>query len=331
MTLIKDLIEIPDYIEKGRFVLRLAEGVTRPEETLSEYVVTPELRACYEDAFSFIKSALQTKTSKASYLHGSFGSGKSHFMAVLHLILQGNPAARGIPELASVITKHNDWIAGKKFLLVPYHMIGAHDMESGILGGYVDFIRRTHPDAPIPGVYLAEACSATPRTCGRRWATTRSSRTLGGRCIGGERAGASWRPAWDAERVRSAAIAAPPGSEDRSQLVSALIGKFFGSYDTPGRQPTARHSSRFDKGLSVISKHAAGLGYDGLILFLDELDPLAGQPRGRPELRPPGRPEAGEAGRGPDGRTGPIPIVSFVARQRDLRELIGDTCPGPSG
>src|SRR2546427_12561614 len=77
-------------------------------------------------------------------------------MAILHLILQDNPLARGIPELASIIAKHNEWIGGKKFLLVPYHMIGAHDMESGILGGYVDFMRRTHPGSPIPGVYLAE-------------------------------------------------------------------------------------------------------------------------------------------------------------------------------
>ena len=77
-------------------------------------------------------------------------------MAVLHLILRGEPQARGIPKLASVISKHNEWIGGKKFLLVPYHMIGAHDMESGILGGYVDFIRRVHPEASIPGVYLAE-------------------------------------------------------------------------------------------------------------------------------------------------------------------------------
>jgi Family of unknown function (DUF6079) len=155
-TLIKDLIDIPETIQRGDFVLRLAEGVNRAEETLRDYVVTPELRACFDNALSFIHSALQSQTSKASYLHGSFGSGKSHFMAVLHLILQGNAAARSIPELAAVISKHNAWTQGKKFLLVPYHMIGAHDMESGILGGYVEFIRRTHATAPIPGVYLAE-------------------------------------------------------------------------------------------------------------------------------------------------------------------------------
>src|SRR5215831_2711092 len=156
MTLIKELLDIPEHVQRGDFVLRLSEGVDRAEETLRDYVVTPELQGCFDNALSFLSSAVHSRTSKASYLHGSFGSGKSHFMAVLHLILHGNPAARSIPELAPVISKHNTWAQDKKFLLVPYHMIGAHDMESGILGGYVDFMRRTHPQAPIPGVYLAE-------------------------------------------------------------------------------------------------------------------------------------------------------------------------------
>ena len=205
MTLIKDLIEIPDHVEKGQFVLRLAEGVTRPEETLSEYVVTPELRPATRMPCRFIKSALQTKTSKASYLHGSFGSGKSHFMAVLHLILQGNTAARGIPELASVITKHNDWIAGKKFLLVPYHMIGSHDMESGILGGYVEFIRRVSPRCADPAASTSrKACSAAPRTVRKRWATSRSSARSAERTSADSEFGDVERH-WDAERFETAA------------------------------------------------------------------------------------------------------------------------------
>ena len=150
MTLIKDLIDIPDRVQKGDFVLRLSEDIEHPDVVLANYVVTPELAKDFDAALTFIRSAIQGRTSKATYLHGSFGSGKSHFMAVLHLILQGNPAARAIPELAWVIQKHNDWLAGKKFLLVPYHMINAHDMESGILGGYVDFIRRKHAGQADP-------------------------------------------------------------------------------------------------------------------------------------------------------------------------------------
>jgi len=40
--------------------------------------------------------------------------------------------------------------------IVPYHMIGARSMKSAILGHYADYIRTLHPDAPLPGVYLAE-------------------------------------------------------------------------------------------------------------------------------------------------------------------------------
>src|SRR5713101_3823105 len=153
--LISDIIDLPERVRKGDFVLNLSKGVTEPEKTLHQYVVTPQLAACFEDALGFIKSAVDAANSKACYLHGSFGSGKSHFMAVLHLLLQHNAAVRSISELAKVCGKH-EWVENKKLLLVPYHMIGARNMESAILGGYVDFIRKAHPNAPIPGVYLAE-------------------------------------------------------------------------------------------------------------------------------------------------------------------------------
>jgi len=137
--------------------------------------------------------------SKASYLHGSFGSGKSHFMAVLHQLLQGHTDARSIPELAPVITKPNAWIAGKKFLLVPYHMIGAHDMESGILGGYVEFVRRMRPEAPSPGVYLAEGLFRDAENLRAPMGDARFFATLGE----GASSGNGWgdlEASWNAER-----------------------------------------------------------------------------------------------------------------------------------
>src|SRR5689334_9340064 len=125
MTLIRDLIEIPERVHAGDFVLRLAEGVENKKQTLRDYVVTPDLVRCFDEALGLIGSALQTRSSKAAYLHGSFGSGKSHFMAVLHLLLQHDTDARAIPELAPVVDKHSAWLADKKFLLPTYHLIGA--------------------------------------------------------------------------------------------------------------------------------------------------------------------------------------------------------------
>src|SRR5262249_34657538 len=197
------------------------------------HVCTRDLAARFHQPLYFVRDAVTRRTIKATYLHGSFGSGKSHFMAVLHLILSGNTQARGIPELAGVISKHSDWLQGKKFLLAPYHLIGAHSMESGILGGYVDFIRRTHPQAKVPGVFLAGKLfdDARPRRerggegafCGGRTAPQ------GGReasAPGGSSGWGALEAAWDANRFESAMEAAP-GSEERTRLVSDLVGTFF--------------------------------------------------------------------------------------------------------
>jgi len=324
MTLIKELIDIPSRVQKGDFVLRLAEDIKRPEVVLDNYVVTPELAKCYDSALSFIGSSVQNRTSKATYLHGSFGSGKSHFMAVLHLILQGNPAARGIPELAAVIQKHNTWLAGRKFLLVPYHMIGAHDMESGILGNYVEFMRATHPEAPTPPVYVSAAIinqvQAERSNYGDELFFKRLNEGQGGSDGWGE-LDASWDAASFEESVK-----APPDSEQHLRLVSTLL-KTVASSHAEVVSHRGGNFVRFDKGLSLISQHAKRLGYDALILFLDELilwlatnsADLGFVKREAAKLT--NLVEAQSADR-------PIPLVSFVARQRDLRELVGDHVPG---
>ena len=103
MTLLRDVITIPEAVHKGDFVMSLATGVADRQATLDSYVVTPQLADAFENALGFIASAVTERKSKAAYLDGSFGSGKSHFMAVLHLILQGDPDARAIPELGEAI------------------------------------------------------------------------------------------------------------------------------------------------------------------------------------------------------------------------------------
>ncbi|WOD37278.1 hypothetical protein [Nodosilinea sp. E11] len=342
MTLIKDLIDIPDRIQTGDFVLRLTEGVNQVEQTLAQYVVTPELKDCFDNALSFIRSALQSNSSKASYLHGSFGSGKSHFMAVLNLILQGIPEARGIKELAPAIAKHNEWIAGKKFLLVPYHMIGATSMESGILGGYVDYVRRTHPDAPIPGVYQAEGLFEDAQKLRASMGDDAFFQALSQADPDGGTGWGKLEGSWDAQRFQ-AAIATPPMPTDegersritldekiklqeRQRLVGSLVGSFFSTYQNVAVGEQENFVS-LDQGLSIISRHAHNLGYDALILFLDELILwLASRATDINFIHREGQKlaklvEAQMADR-------PIPIISFVARQRDLSELIGDGIPG---
>ena len=45
MALMKDLIAIPERVHQGDFVLKLAEGVSHAEQTMLDYVVTPQFGA----------------------------------------------------------------------------------------------------------------------------------------------------------------------------------------------------------------------------------------------------------------------------------------------
>ena len=82
-----------------------------------------------------------------------------------------------------------------------------------------------------------------------------------------------------------------------------------------------------DVGLSVISAHAKSLGYDGLILFLDELILwLATHSADLGFVQTEGNKLAKLVESRKSER--PVPIISFVARQRDLRELIGENVTG---
>lgn len=324
MTLLKDLIRVPDRVHQGDFVLKLTDGVERPKETLASYVVTPQLRESFDAALSLVGSAVKERTSKAVLLHGSFGSGKSHFMAVLYQLLQHDANARSVAELAPVVSKHDGWLAGKKFLLVPYHMIGAKNLESALFDGYVRRVQKLHPEAGIPEVYLSDRLFEDAK----RFREDLGDAAFFSRLNAGKTPSGGWGAigaAWEASSFE-AAMAAAQGSDARGRLVSDLTRTLFTAYQGVFAGSGEGYVP-IDLGLSNISRHAKSLGYDGLVLFLDELilwlltqiaDAAFVEREGAKLVK---LVESGSHDR-------PVPIVSFVARQRDLKELVGDFIPG---
>jgi len=145
-VLLRDLVAIPEEVSAGDFVLALAKGIGE-ESTITEYVVTEQLAACFDQALGLIRSAVETSSSRAAYLDGSFGSGKSHFMAVLHAILRGKKG------LADMVAQHDPWLRDMKFLLVPCHLPGSQSLDAAILGSYVAHVSKRHPGASRPAVY----------------------------------------------------------------------------------------------------------------------------------------------------------------------------------
>jgi len=197
-------------------------------------------------------------------------------------------------------------------------------MESAILGHYVEHVGRVHPDAPLPGVFKAEGLFADADRLRTQIGDEAFFRQLNGRVA----ASSGWgtlAEAWT-EASFQAARRAAPGDERRTRLVGELVQTFFGSYADVVRGHEEAYVS-LDVGLAAISRHAKDLGYDAVVLFLDELilwlashaaEPAFVSREGQKLAQ---LVEAQHADR-------PIPIVSFVARQRDLRELVGEHVTG---
>lgn len=326
-TFLKDLIDIPVKVHRGDFVLKLSEGVQRAEQTLADYVVTPQLKVSLKDALSFVHSAVTSNSSKMTYLNGSFGSGKSHFMAVLNLVLQNHPSARAKADLQELCAE-NPWTGQLKFLMIPFHMIGATNLESAILGGYVEHVRHHHPQAPVPAVYLAGSLFKDAEGLRQKMGDEAFFRELnaGESDDGDDDDGlGDYSSGWDAPSYEDA-VAAPAGDPDRDRLIGDLITRYFESYSNIAAGNAEAFVS-LDHGLSVISRHAKSLGYDAIILFLDELILwLASRAANLDFVHQEGQKlaklvEAQEASR-------PIPLISFVAKQRSLKDLVGEDVTG---
>ena len=225
-------------------------------------MVTEQLAKEFDKALRLVRGAVRKNTSYAAYLHGSFGAGKSHFLTVLHAVLNGEPSVRAKPRLREVVGEHDDWLPGKKFLMVPYHLVGAATLDSALLDGYVKTVRSEHPGEATPAVFRADSLLADARTL---WESlgdeafvrllptavaaasaqddglapigaTTAATAVAGSDDGSDDAelppiGAVAATPWTGAEL-NAAFGAPAGDERRARLVSALLSGPMKSYAT---------------------------------------------------------------------------------------------------
>lgn len=315
---VRDLFDIPEAVGKETFVLKLADGVQRAEETARSYVVTPTIVDAVDSALRMVRDSLADGQSRATYVHGSFGSGKSHYMAILSLLLDGNEAARRIPELHEVLEKHKGSF-GKKLLQLRFHMVGESSLESAIFRTYVRWVRDNHPSARVPPLFADQDLFADAERLLERIGDDAFFGPMNPEGDG------SWGEldrelAWDRARFVEASQSSDPDA--RGALFDALVKTHFSAF--------AKNTAQFinlDEGLAVMTAHARSLGFDGIVLFLDELvlwlasgaadhKWMHGETQKVSKLV-----EAQAMNRA-------IPIIGFIARQRDLADMVGDEFAG---
>ncbi|WP_022890259.1 hypothetical protein [Agromyces italicus] len=315
-TPLRDLISIPARANAADFVLRLDEGVARADRTLRDYVVTESIAESFDEALSMVEQAVTNRISVGSYIHGSFGAGKSHFMAVLHLLLTKHLPAREVNGMAPVVSKHLE-VLERNFLAVDYHLIGAKNLESALFAGYLATVTAKHPEAPLPFLHASDQLLEDARTHRDLLGDEKFFATISPNTGGGW---GSLATGWDAASFDTA-LAQAPGEADRDRLVSDLTATLFTGYSSAGEWVD------ITSGLRTMSNHAHALGYDGIVLFLDELVLWLGQHLSDQAFI---QSEASKVAKLVETGSGslPVPFISFVARQRELAQFLGNSALG---
>lgn len=349
MTLWKDVIHIPEAHQDDRFVLKLSNvhDEERAQEIIQTYVVTDAVRKSFEEALGGIAAAVQGQERRGYFLHGTFGSGKSHFMAILHLILTGNKDALSIPRLAGVVDKFRGELGDKKFLLVPFHFIDAHSIEQRVFRDYIDTVQRLHPEAPLPALLSTDRILDTLKelhaALGDETFIEQLNQSTQGEqdeiaALMGEAAQSAGT--WTLDRYERARQA-HPGTKIRAELLrtAANLSVFktafnYASGSAAGSSSASIGTSEddehwnvetyvdLDAGLHEMGLHAKELGYDGLILFLDELILwLMAQSFSTDFVQK----EVSKLVKFVESRSqskDEVPIISFIARQKQFADFL---------
>lgn len=319
-----EIFTIPDA-QGDTFVLKLRESVT-PEhiqETLNSYVVTDSIEANLRRALGFVHSALDSGNNQGVYLTGNFGSGKSHFMAVLYALLAQAPEARQVEELQPIIEEH-EALTSKRFLQLTTHFIGSKSVEERLFSSVLNQLAATYPNATMPRLrkdsFLFEEASKIRSVMGdEAFFGALNEHTTDTEQSGNDDAlsklfttisgGSATSTTWDAASF-DAAVASVDVVE-RERLADALEKIFSRSRNAEGEWLS------LSEGLYELSKFGAEQGCDAVVLYLDELilwlmfmvaDPAT---FAREVQKLTLLVES-------DQKNFPIPVISFVARQRDL-------------
>lgn len=250
---LSDAFQIPERL--GDFVVRVNADPGGDAALVRDYVITPGVAGELGRILQAVQDT-QTRGEDLGWIvHGSFGSGKSHFLAVLSLLLDNQDLAWSKPDpaLAALAERHRGWLAGRRLLVVRENLASAD-----------------HKDKRFDRI-VYEAVNKTLIAAGR---APFSHLNLEGvleqaRQEAGQYGEAFWRGMAAAGVIDSAAnferLAASDDPEDLERLAHGYL-----TYK--GRDGSdVDFSPKWAEGLQRLTRHVQAAGYGGLVLILDEM------------------------------------------------------------
>lgn len=296
----------PEDIRAMGFVVKLREADTSGDEVkrlVEDYVVTPAVGKALPRILEDMKQVFDRGEEYGRFIHGSFGSGKSHFMTMLSLLIEGVAPAWGkLRPFVGGGTDHEAWLSDANLLVVRIHMLSVRgkttSFDRAVYDGFnAALARRGKP--PFEFLNLDAIFDEVRREAKEYgdvvWKRLEAEGIVGGRddfealASGSARARERFARTWLAYKGRGAAEA--------------------------GIDP------RWSKGLVGMAEHAKAQGFGGIVLMVDEFLLWLAEKAGQEFVQ-----EVHNLSLVVDHDAGQraAPVFVFVARQRNLQDFYPD-------
>lgn len=309
MTTITDAFHLPraEDIRAMGFVVKLRESDPKGDEVkklVDDYVVTPAVAAELPRILDDMQQVFHRGEEYGRFIHGSFGSGKSHFMTMLSLLIEGASAAwdKPDPNFVQLRPKHQKWLGEAKLLVVRLHMLSVRGKDTSLDRAIYEAFNaalKQRNKAPFEFLNVDGVLDEIRREAIEYgdvvWARLAQANILGSRA--------------DFDDIVAG------GPKGRERLARAWL-------TFKGRQiAQAGIDPRWTEGIRRMGTHAKEQGFGGIVLMIDEFLLWLAEKTGQEFVR-----EINDLNVIVDHTTGqrPAPVFVFVARQRNLQEFFPD-------
>lgn len=303
---ISDVFALPSAAELTalNFVVQLREDGD-VDKLVREYVLTPTVATELPIIFKAMRHTHERREDFGRFVHGSFGSGKSHFMYLLSLLFENDARAwkKDAPVIRALDAEHRGWIADAKMLVVRLHMLSGDQGQA----------------AGLDRIVYEATNAALARRSKARFEFLHVDGVLDEARREAQLYGAAfWKGLYDAGVVGSQEdfeAMARGGLEDREALAREYLKWKGRDARDAGIDPD------WATGLRRLTDHVKSQGYGGLVLMIDEFllwlreKDKQGFERAINQLNV----MVDHA----DGARS-LPLFVFVARQRNIEEFFPD-------
>lgn len=319
MTTITEAFELPrpEDIRAMGFVVKLRELDPNSEEAqqlASDYVVTPAVEKELPRILDDMKQVFERGEEYGRFIHGSFGSGKSHFMTMLSLLVEG--AAPAWKKFRPLLNAHRDakasngaeaadhegWLTKAGLLVVRIHMLSVRGKSTGfdraVYEGFNAALKR-RGKAPFEFLHVDAIFDEVRREAKEYgdivWKRLEAESIVGGR--------------EDFEAIAAGTVAA------KERFVRTWLKYKGRDAADAGVDP------RWSEGLARMAAHAKAQGFGGIVLMIDEFLLWLAEKSGQEFVQ-----EVNNLNVIVDHNTGQrsAPIFVFAARQAYIKEFLPD-------